>query len=237
MKLDHQTGFGFRALMARFSAVDLRFQSQCLFTARAAGSALLLAATVLLSFQVTVRAANHAATKDEYRVYDAAIAHVFADRITRSKVKHLVIREHTNTDYASDGNKENWQQVRIHLNSLSDATIAGYEVARPMRTELKRSFKLGVPYSLFTQKDYESIFGTTRNNNGTTEFWNRFYTKFPESGGYVWLSNVGYNKARDQALVYFVHWCGIACGTGDYIQLGKTGDRWKVEAVAPVWIS
>jgi hypothetical protein len=179
--------------------------------------------------------------KENYLVYDAVIAHMFAgDKVafdTQSKVRQLVIRDHTNTDYAYWEKKENWEQVKFRLRTLSDETIAGYEAARPNSIELLRSFNLPLPYSLFVQKDYESIFGATKNNNGTEEYWKKFYEKFPESGGYVWLSNVGYNKVRDQALVYFVHWCGTLCGTGHYIQLNKSGTEWKVETIAMIWVS
>ncbi len=178
---------------------------------------------------------------EEYQVYDVVLLHMFAGGEvtfdTGAKVKQLVIRDETNTEYAWSSDKENWEQVKRRLRDVSDETIAGYEAARTPTAKLSRSFASTIPYSLFQQNEYESIFGKTKNNDGTTETWHRFYEKFPDSGGYVWLSNVGFNKARDRALVYFVHWCGDLCGTGQYIHLIKTENKWKVGMVGRIWIS
>lgn len=177
---------------------------------------------------------------EKYQVYSAVLAHMFADGKvtfdTQSKVKRLVIRDQINTDYALSEKQENWDEVKIRLQALSDETIAGYEASRTAPAKLKRSFTLDLQYDLFRQDKYESIFGKTKHYDGTVEIWGKFYEKFPDSGGFVWLSNVGFNKARDRALVYFVHWCGPLCGSGHYVHLTKTRSEWKVE-MTRIWIS
>ena len=41
--------------------------------------------------------------------------------------------------------------------------------------------------------------------------WDGFYTKFPESGGYIELSAVGFNPDKTVAVVYVGHHCGSTC--------------------------
>jgi hypothetical protein len=178
---------------------------------------------------------------EEYRVYDAVIAHMFAGNKVvfdnQATVRQFVIRNQTNTNYAYSDKKENWEQVRSRLGIISDETIADFEAKHSSSMKLKPLFSLHLPYTLLSEVNYESIFGATANNNGTAEYWTKFYSKYPDSGGYIWLSNVGFNKARSQALVYHVHWCGELCGTGFYVLLNRPGNEWKVEKAEMIWIS
>ena len=178
---------------------------------------------------------------EEYQVYDAAIRKMFAgDKVTfdtQAKLKQILIRDRTITDYASGSKKENWQQVKIRIPKLAEDTIAGYETNLKGPTDLKPNFDLPLKYYLLTSKECETIFTNPNNMDPATDDWSKFYIKYPESGGYISLSNVGYNKARDQALVYFVHWCGMLCGTGNYLLLSKDETGWKVDTVAMIWIS
>src|SRR5204862_1604277 len=130
----------------------------------------------------------------------------------------------------------NWGQVKIRLPTVSDETITDYEANRKPSMPLGRSLNIPLRYILLPQKEYESIFGTAKYHD-TTEDWAKFYDRFRDSGGYIGLSNIGFNKARSQALVYFVHWCGTLCGSGHYILLSRTGKEWKVEMAEGIWIS
>ena len=178
---------------------------------------------------------------DTYRVYDAVIRTMFAeDKVTfdnQVKIKQLVIREETTTDYAIAEKKENWPQVKIRLPKLSDETIAGYEANLKPPSTLKLGFDLSMKYSLISKRDYDLIFDAGSDFDRLGDNWSKFYGKFPDSGGHVHYSNVGFNKGHDQALVYFVHWCGTLCGTGHYILLSKKDKVWNVELSAMTWIS
>jgi hypothetical protein len=180
-------------------------------------------------------------TQEVYCIYNIVVDKMFTDNlmsfVSRDRVKQIVIRDRTNTRFAYDDARENWNSVRVRLRELSDETIAGFEAGHKQTVTLEPSFCLHLPYSLLSQEDYVSFFGNTDNNNGTEEYWTRFYKRYPDSGGYVWLSNIGFNKAHDQALVYFVNWCGTSCGSGSYILLKKTSGQWKFETAAPIWIS
>jgi hypothetical protein len=191
---------------------------------------------IIAVFSICALAAGaYSQSEDEYQVYSTVLREMFVgDKVTfdtQSKVKQLVILNLTNTNYASSENKENWQQVRLRLPALSDETLADFESKLKNASELKRSFKIDLQYSLINKQQLDEAF------TGGEDAWTSFYKKFPDSGGYVSLSNVGFNNARDQALVYFVHWCGSLCGTGHYIPLRKKENSWSVLEKGMIWIS
>jgi hypothetical protein len=178
---------------------------------------------------------------DEYRVYDAVIRHMFRDGITRfdmnAKIDKIVIRDRTHSKYASSSKKENWEQVKIRLGSLSDETIAGYEAERQNESALTGKFDISFKYLFIADKELETIFGASGDYDRTMTGWKEFYTKYPASGGYNSFSKIGFDKKRQQALVYFVNWCGGLCGTGNYVLLHKDKNGWTVTKTGMMWIS
>ncbi len=51
----------------------------------------------------------------------------------------------------------------------------------------------------------------------------------PEFQGYWQLSAVGFNQARDRAVVLTFYTCGITCGFGGPFVLSKHGEAWQVD--------
>ena len=196
---------------------------------------------IVLILCAEIPAQTAAESSDEYSVYNAVIAHMFAgDKVTfdtQSKVKRVVIRDRTTTDYAWSEKGENWSQVKIRLPKLADDTITNYEANLKTSTELKPAFSFGLTYSIFSKKDYDTVFDAQGDFDRTSKNWESFYKKFPESGGHISFSNIGLNKSGNQALVYFVHWCGSLCGTGHYVLLMKNDNKWLVDSIGLMWIS
>lgn len=54
---------------------------------------------------------------------------------------------------------------------------------------------------------------------------------------YVQLSAVGYNHARDQALVYGEYYCGNLCGAAEVFLLEKVHGYWVIKNTVELWIS
>ena len=63
--------------------------------------------------------------------------------------------------------------------------------------------------AVMAQKD-EMMFG-----------WKPFYDKWPDSGGFVRVSAVGFDRTKTRALVYIDHSCGALCGGGTHHLLEK----------------
>ena len=58
--------------------------------------------------------------------------------------------------------------------------------------------------------------------------WETFYKNYPNNGGLIFFSQVGFNNNHDQAMVYVSRACGGLCGGGGYILLGKTNGKWTI---------
>src|SRR5436190_1153866 len=155
------------------------------------GTLLLIAVVLFSRVDVAQSPSINVIDSEKYRIYDAVIAHMFVgDKVSfdsQAKVKQLVIRDHTNTDYAYSEKQENWGQVKIRLPTVSDETITDYEANRKPSMPLGRSLNIPLRYILLPQKEYESIFGTAKYHD-TTEDWAKFYDRFRDSGGYIGLS-------------------------------------------------
>jgi hypothetical protein len=72
---------------------------------------------------------------------------------------------------------------------------------------------------------------------GSVDGWSHFYSLYPEAGGIVDLSRVGFDAALGQALVYGGVECGGLCGEGNVYLVSKANGAWVVAQQAPLWIS
>lgn len=196
---------------------------------------------LILVIAATCAPGSFAQSAEDSAVYAAVIRHMFRDGVTRfdmnAKIGQIVIRNQTHSEYARRPEKEDWDQVKIRLRSLTDETIAGYESARkneiPLHTRLDIPFK----YLLISDKQLAEVFTNTNEYDKSLEQWNAFYKLYPDSAGYNSFSRVGYDNAQQQALVYFVNWCGQLCGTGSYVLVVKQPDGWTVKESGGMWIS
>lgn len=116
---------------------------------------------------------------------------------------------------------------------LSRETFDDYLARNQEAKSLTRSFNLKTNYVLV---DYSEIKRLTNLTNPAKAFED-FYLKFPESGGFMVLSRVGFNRKHDQALVSTGWLCGGLCGMGDYVLLAKKSGAWSVEKTAENWVA
>jgi hypothetical protein len=176
-----------------------------------------------------------------YPIYSAVIETMFkGGKVTfdtQAPVKNLVIRLNTTAELAYGPIDEEWGQIRSRIPALKDDTITDFKRRRQHSVKLERRLNVSLPYTLIPPADFDAIFDNHRGSNASPDLWKTFYEKYPESGGYLMFSNVGYSKDRDQALVYFVHWCGYTCGTGHFILVNQSEGEWLVSSVAQIWIS
>ena len=87
---------------------------------------------------------------------------------------------------------------------------------------MPQSVRLSVPFELVPKASINRLFG--KNGAGG---WKNFYSKFPDSGGFITMSAVGFNVDKTVAVVYVGHRCGSLCGGGRYHFLQKTNGKWS----------
>ena len=96
---------------------------------------------------------------------------------------------------------------------------------------LQRRFTLACEYVLVSRREIESIFF----NNG--DGWDDFYTKYPGSQGILTLSRVGFNDAKDTAVLYSGSQSNWLNGHGSMVLMKKIAGRWTVLDGATMWVS
>ena len=67
--------------------------------------------------------------------------------------------------------------------------------------------------------------------------WRKFMAKHANTPGIIIVSRIGFNRDRDQAVVYSGMSCGTLCGQGEFTWLTKHDTVWGVESSNVVWIS
>jgi hypothetical protein len=83
---------------------------------------------------------------------------------------------------------------------------------------LKRGLNVEKPYELVP---YEELSSALKQG-----WWENFYKQYPNSGGWIELSAVGFNADKTVAVVYMGHHCGGLCGGGGFHVLQKKDGKW-----------
>jgi len=86
-------------------------------------------------------------------------------------------------------------------------------------------------YTMMPEDEFGRIFG----QGGSV--WARFEAKYPEAGGVIIFSRVGFDTEGDQALALIGFRCGDLCGAGGLYLLVKEDGNWKVQETLTVWQS
>jgi hypothetical protein len=105
-------------------------------------------------------------------------------------------------------------------NKFKDA-ISDLDLLESKSWLLHRKFDFAKPYTLVDSSTIDRLF-----RHGS-EGWDSFYKRYPESGGYLTLSPVGFNKDKTQAIVYIASSCGSLCGRWGFHLLERVQGNWK----------
>jgi hypothetical protein len=100
--------------------------------------------------------------------------------------------------------------------------IADYIMKNAKRRELQQKFDIDKSYVFVGREEFEAFF----KGKGATG-WKAFYDAYPESGGIVEFSAVGFNHSKTIAMVRMSTLCGSLCGGGTYHLLQKKNGKWQ----------
>ena len=151
------------------------------------------------------------------------------------KQRRWVINEET-ADYPSYGEDDDSCLKPLPENeALLRPLIDAYRKANKTPSILEKKIVIPVQYEIVPKATIYGFFD--KNGPGG---WTNFNKRFPNSGGYIELSAVGFNSDKTMALVYSGHSCGGLCGGGGYFFLKKVNGKWT-EANWPgqtcTWVS
>jgi len=151
-------------------------------------------------------------TADAYEVYAAILPSEWSWK--DAKAKRLVIR-------ASTINYNMCLQPDANSAKLIASAIMDYIQQNQHPWLLQQRLTIEKPYVLLSLDQIESIF--RRSPGG----WEAFTQMYPDSGGIIQFSAVGFNSDKTIAVVYSGHSCGSLCGGGEFSVLQKKGGKWQ----------
>ena len=164
----------------------------------------------------------------EYEIYAALIDATYVH--TNANIRLIVLLEHTDMAPAYHG-RATLDYVKKHAPAVLPETLDDFESKNQESYPLEHAFDLTVEYVLIGDVEKSAAFG------GRTQGWIDFYAKYPRSQGITWLSRVGFNSDRNQALVYMANRRHTLMGSGEYLLLAKDQVQWLPRGLVRAWIS
>ena len=116
--------------------------------------------------------------------------------------------------------------------ALKKATYEDFIDRNQQAVALKDYFKPGVPHVFLTEEERRAFFDDPEQDG-----WAEFFEAYPQTGGIIGLSRVGFDPAGTQALVYQDFMGGYLYGSGYYILFEKEDGQWIERWRLMAWIS
>ena len=160
--------------------------------------------------QQTAPAVQAYAVDEAYQVYSVLLAHEEAAELGKDV---LLIREETER-----GSEDLRQCIAPQAATSFEEALKAYSVANERVWRLERRFVTDFSYELISSAAIKAYM-----HDG----WDSFYQRFPQAGGYIVFSAVGFNADRTMAVVYSGTDCGTMCGRWRFHLLRKVDGRWK----------
>jgi hypothetical protein len=166
------------------------------------------------------------ATADEYDVYSALIQSVYVDAAQPKQIVISTVNVDQNGSFglAAPAIKSFWPD-------LGDDILGDFKAKNKTSSTLEHTFTLSVPCTLISEQELGSIFSSTATG------WDKFYAKYPDAKGFIALSRVGFNQAKDTAVLYTEYQSGATAGGGDVVLMKKTDGGWTVKGNSMLWQS
>ncbi len=159
---------------------------------------------------------------EEYAVYSALIRQ---NPIGYNLGSSLVVREQTVADL------DMFERTLENVHRLPTSLVDSYRSRNAAPYTLDPNLDVEQAYALMPQQEFDQIF----RQGGSV--WARFQAEYPEAGGLITFSRVGFNAKEDQALALFGFRCDDLCGAGGLYLLVKEDDNWKVQETLMAWQS
>jgi hypothetical protein len=147
--------------------------------------------------------------QEAYEVYSALIP--LERPLRNARAKRLIIQNETKGYEMCLRPEKEWEE------KIGPA-ISDYVRSNAKPSLLQQRIKIGVPYRLIMADELKSAIQTAG--------WEGFYQRYPDSGGWIELSAVGFNVDKTVAVVYMGHHCGPLCGSGGFHVLEKKDGKW-----------
>jgi len=145
---------------------------------------------------------------EAYEIYSAVLPGQWP--VTVAHAKKLLIRAETTTGGDGMCLKPEGESIAVVGPAIKD-----YMEVNQNTWLLGKTFQMDLPYEFIFAADLKGIF--SQGVGG----WKMLYDRYPDSGGWIELSAIGFNADKTVAIVYVAHHCGMLCGRGGLQVLEK----------------
>jgi hypothetical protein len=148
---------------------------------------------------------------EAYEVYTVVISSQFPS--TDSRTNRLVIKAETKDSQMCLVPDEPSEKI-------IGSAIADYIKQNLQIRQLQRKFNLNKPYTLLADEEMTSSVQLSPDKR------HAFHPIYPDFGGLIQLSAVGFNADKTIAVVFYEQSCGPLCGEGEFHVLQKQAGKW-----------
>lgn len=185
--------------------------------------------------------AQPTADADEYAVYAAILTQMRSDQPDLPPL--YVVQRQTEPSRAKNARQRIQREptrtktgkriIRLGgWETLDEAALDDFEARNQQSVTIENRFHLEPSrVELIDLAEIHDLFG--ENGSG----WKGFYGKYPDAGGIVTFSRVGFSRDRTQAVVYVGVQSNWLAGYGQLVMLVRDGDKWRKDASQGLWIS
>jgi hypothetical protein len=158
---------------------------------------------------------------EAYTIYASLLPNEWTVRVAHAKT--LVFQQETGTNWrcmpSGKPLETDWRPV-----------VDNFRAANATERIVRAGFPLGPPYIVVSSAEIKASFRDLPNDSMSS--WAGFYKRYPDSGGFMVVSAVGFDAPKKRAMVYMAHSCGLLCGGGTHHLLEKVDGAWR-EAKIP----
>ncbi len=162
-----------------------------------------------------------------YEIYSLAIDHIFdAEQIVIAQVSQMNIELQPNSSH---------HNILANNNPELSPELVTDLVVKNQETVVFGDFFEGFDKDIIvlSSDEQNALFEGAELN----ESWNDFYNKYSKSNGIISLSQIGFNRANNQAVFEMVHMAASLAATGSIIYLVKEENGWVVKDIVYTWVS
>jgi hypothetical protein len=173
---------------------------------------------VLISLSSGLMAQDVSAAKpydvdEAYQVYSVLLPHEESYGFAKGT---LVIQKETVSHSIESGCFDSKSASRFR-DALTD-----YSNMQMGKWLLQKNFRIEKSYDLVSSETINLLF----KERGVAG-WQDFYHRYPNSGGFIIMSPVGFNKTKTLAVVYTGSSCSGLCGRWGFHLLEKSDGKWR----------
>lgn len=147
------------------------------------------------------------------------------------KAKITAIEDVTSNGHIDEEDEEyKFDFVKKSLIGIEKETFDSFMEQNKESSKLQINFKTKKKIVWTTKNEMTEIF---RKGKG----WKEFYEKYGKTQGILSFSNIGFNKAKTQALFYYGNQSDWLAGSGHLVLFEKINGKWKLSISTMLWIS